>query len=211
MNCSKHTDREAKGMCVKCKSFVCEECEVKIDSRIYCKSCVEGNYTQSATPLNMEKPNVSESNVKVTNNDPVRKILGGLMLILAAYRLFDVILNIPNIFNGISWAFEYQGFIVGIVYTFYNILHIVIPAGFIVLGLHQFKEVIKIDKKLLVGAPFAILLFQLVVFCIYILLMGFFEFDAVINAFTFLIKSYGLLLIVSTIANVMEMKSEEIQ
>ena len=44
MNCSKHHDREAKGMCVRCNRLICEECAVKINNKYYCKECVSEMY-----------------------------------------------------------------------------------------------------------------------------------------------------------------------
>ena len=35
MNCSKHSDREAVGMCVRCHHLICEECKVKINNKYY--------------------------------------------------------------------------------------------------------------------------------------------------------------------------------
>lgn len=74
MNCSKHHDREAKGMCVRCNRLICEECAVKINNKYYCKECVtemystdtESNDNRNNNPNNTNYTN--ESNL-VNNND----------------------------------------------------------------------------------------------------------------------------------------------
>lgn len=74
MNCSKHHDREAKGMCVRCNRLICEECAVKINNKYYCKECVTEMYstdTESKDNRNNNLNNTSytdESNL-VNNND----------------------------------------------------------------------------------------------------------------------------------------------
>lgn len=74
MNCSKHHDREAKGMCVRCNRLICEECAVKINNKYYCKECVTEMYstdTESKDNRNNNPNNTNytnESNL-VNNND----------------------------------------------------------------------------------------------------------------------------------------------
>ncbi len=50
MKCAIHTDREAVGGCCNCGRFVCPECKVSIDNRIYCNACMEANLKTGAWP-----------------------------------------------------------------------------------------------------------------------------------------------------------------
>jgi hypothetical protein len=37
--CQNHLDREAIGVCVKCRSRICSECVTKVDGINYCVTC----------------------------------------------------------------------------------------------------------------------------------------------------------------------------
>ena len=51
--CANHPDREALGICVRCRTRVCAECSTKVDGINYCVSCLaslaaeKGERTQS--------------------------------------------------------------------------------------------------------------------------------------------------------------------
>ena len=47
MNCSRHEEREAVGMCVRCHNLICEECKVEINNKYYCKNCVSEMYSDN--------------------------------------------------------------------------------------------------------------------------------------------------------------------
>lgn len=66
MNCSKHHDREAKGMCVRCNRLICEECAVKINNKYYCKECVSEMY--STDNENDNTYNNNSNNMNYTND-----------------------------------------------------------------------------------------------------------------------------------------------
>lgn len=40
INCTKHPDREASGMCVSCGKPFCEECLSEVKGKNYCKTCL---------------------------------------------------------------------------------------------------------------------------------------------------------------------------
>lgn len=41
MNCYRHADRAPAGTCVSCGNFICDECRVTMEDRMYCKRCLE--------------------------------------------------------------------------------------------------------------------------------------------------------------------------
>ena len=67
MNCSKHHDREAKGMCVRCNRLICEECAVKINNKYYCKERVSEMYSTDNENDNTYNNN-SNNNINEINN-----------------------------------------------------------------------------------------------------------------------------------------------
>ncbi len=40
--CANHPQREAIGICVRCRTRVCSECSTKVDGINYCVSCLAG-------------------------------------------------------------------------------------------------------------------------------------------------------------------------
>ena len=66
MNCVKHIDKEASGVCVYCGKFFCEECLVEVEGKNYCKSCVGKAFAEqkemSKSPQTININNVSNSN-----------------------------------------------------------------------------------------------------------------------------------------------------
>lgn len=66
MNCSKHHEREAKGMCVRCNRLICEECAVKINNKYYCKECVSEMYSTDNKDENTHNNNTN--NIDSTND-----------------------------------------------------------------------------------------------------------------------------------------------
>ncbi|WP_196001644.1 B-box zinc finger protein [Clostridium sp. 1001271B_151109_B4] len=66
MNCSKHHEREAKGMCVRCNRLICEECAVKINNKYYCKECVSEMYSTDNKDENTHNNN--RNNIDSTND-----------------------------------------------------------------------------------------------------------------------------------------------
>ena len=64
MNCSKHSDREAVGMCVRCHHLICEECKVRINNKYYCKECVSEMYSDNSTNNYNNRSNIDTEKVK---------------------------------------------------------------------------------------------------------------------------------------------------
>ena len=69
MNCSKHHDREAKGMCVRCNRLICEECAVKINNKYYCKECVSEMYSTDNENDNTYNNNSNNMNWNMQSAD----------------------------------------------------------------------------------------------------------------------------------------------
>ena len=69
MNCSKHKDREAVGMCVRCNSIICEDCAVKINNKYYCKDCVSKMYSNN----NSRNYNYNNNNTNTINVEKVKE------------------------------------------------------------------------------------------------------------------------------------------
>mgnify|MGYP004684998561 FL=1 len=70
MNCSRHEEREAVGMCVRCHNLICEECKVEINNKYYCKNCVSEMYSDN-NYYNNRKNNYS--NKTTINSDKVKE------------------------------------------------------------------------------------------------------------------------------------------
>lgn len=45
--CANHPQREAIGICIKCRTRVCSECSTKVDGINYCVSCLAGLAVQT--------------------------------------------------------------------------------------------------------------------------------------------------------------------
>lgn len=65
MNCSNHGEREAIGMCVRCRKIICEECKVKINNKYYCKDCVSEMYSNNSSN--------NYNNTSSTNKEKVKE------------------------------------------------------------------------------------------------------------------------------------------
>jgi hypothetical protein len=53
--CRNHPDREAIGICVKCRSRVCSECVTKVDGINYCVACLAALADRGARQQQAEK------------------------------------------------------------------------------------------------------------------------------------------------------------
>lgn len=53
--CANHSDREAIGVCVKCRKRVCGECTTKVDGINHCVSCFEQLVEEHASDKPAEK------------------------------------------------------------------------------------------------------------------------------------------------------------
>lgn len=56
MTCSKHPDREAAGMCVRCGKPFCAECLIEIDEKMNCRKCIEEIVTEKEEIANYTPP-----------------------------------------------------------------------------------------------------------------------------------------------------------
>lgn len=46
MNCTKHPDREASGICIHCGKFFCSDCLIVLDGKNYCRNCLSELFTE---------------------------------------------------------------------------------------------------------------------------------------------------------------------
>lgn len=49
MNCAKHPDQEASGICVHCGKFFCSACLVEVDGKNYCRGCLSERFAAYQT------------------------------------------------------------------------------------------------------------------------------------------------------------------
>ncbi len=60
MNCKYHKDVNATNTCNVCGEWICENCVLEVDGRIYCKDCLKQKI-KSTTPTESYKPHTSET------------------------------------------------------------------------------------------------------------------------------------------------------
>lgn len=77
--CQNHPQREAIGICVRCRSANCSECVTKVDGINYCVGCLAELAGQSASR--------SEASVESSRAKAGLAIAGWLLLLLPLYWL----------------------------------------------------------------------------------------------------------------------------
>ncbi len=77
MNCTKHSEVEAQGMCTYCGKPFCKECLVEVKGRMYCKDDL-GNVLDEAKNSSSNQPtiNITNSNAS-TNTNTNTNVNGG--------------------------------------------------------------------------------------------------------------------------------------
>ena len=60
MNCKYHKDVNATNTCNVCGEWICENCVLEVDGRIYCKDCLKQKI-KSTTPTESYKPHTSKT------------------------------------------------------------------------------------------------------------------------------------------------------
>lgn len=82
--CANHPEREALGVCVRCRTRVCTECVTKVDGINYCVTCLAIMAVEGGAPLR----------VRAGGQRFARAWLGAsvLLLILLTWVLLDVML-----------------------------------------------------------------------------------------------------------------------
>ncbi len=78
MKCYCHQEVDSIGECVGCGKFVCEECKIEMDGRIYCKKCSED--LTVAIRKGQVNLNISEEEIKEGKIWAVLAYLGILCL-----------------------------------------------------------------------------------------------------------------------------------
>lgn len=67
MNCTKHPDREASGICVHCGKFFCNDCLVEVDGKNYCRTCLSEVFAEMKEDKN-EKANMPNINISTSSS-----------------------------------------------------------------------------------------------------------------------------------------------
>ena len=102
MNCSNHGEREAVGMCVRCRKLICEECKVKINNKYYCKNCVSEMYSDNNSNNSYNNRNNNYSYGSTINSDKVKEYADK-----AVNATVDITNNTLNIFIVIALSIIY--------------------------------------------------------------------------------------------------------
>lgn len=187
MNCYKHQDKKAISICEKCNRFICDECEVKLGNKSYCKDCIEiasknskpnENLTSKNTVDNCNNniktkvnnlKNIVEQNYKYENNEKylnLRNNYKDINIILAIISIIFLLLKCNWIYSYITDGTGYASldFIGAIFQILYVSISIMIVVIFLILSLLLVKNFIPIDYKTRIVAPLLItILFGLIV------------------------------------------------
>ena len=67
MNCTKHPETEAVGMCTYCGKPFCKECLVEVDGKFYCKDDLTKVFNENKT-ANVQAPNIVINNANTSAN-----------------------------------------------------------------------------------------------------------------------------------------------
>ncbi|EOU1571768.1 B-box zinc finger protein [Clostridium perfringens] len=193
MNCYKHQDKKAISICEKCNRFICDECEVKLGNKSYCKDCIEiasknsksnKNLTSKNTVNNCNNnikikvnnlKNIVEQNYKYENNEKylnLRNNYKDINIILAIISIIFLLLKCNWIYSYITEGTGYVelGFIGVIFQILYVSISIMIVVILLVLTLLLVKNFIPIDYKIRMVTPLlTTILFGIIVFFLQVL------------------------------------------
>ena len=67
MNCTKHPEVEAQGMCTYCGKPFCKECLIEVKGRMYCKDDI-GNVIDEAKQTPSAQPTINITNANTSSN-----------------------------------------------------------------------------------------------------------------------------------------------
>lgn len=177
MNCSKHKEREAIGICVKCHKLICEECAVKIQNKYYCKECIIEMYSSKENEVNNDKPSYDLNNLNHNvnfKNDTYKSfimykgmgsILGIIAIVLLIPRIIIAFNEFGVCFENIYLSFKYDNGLRAFLFLINSILILAEPVILIVLASILFINFTKINKTVRIIAPIIIvLIFTLIIF-----------------------------------------------
>ena len=213
MNCSNHGEREAVGMCVRCRKLICEECKVKINNKYYCKDCVTEMYSDNNANNNYYSGNNNYNNESNINSDRVRGyddkevnvtfevtdkisqnkkianyVLGIIAIILLIPKVINNISSIPYFFEELVFSARYYGVFRTIFYTIEFVLGFIEPIIIIALAALLFNNFMKLKKQIRIIAPIVVVIaFTLIRFVSANISSSYFGFHIIINMFSYFV------------------------
>ena len=213
MNCSKHGEREAVGMCVRCHKLICEECKVKINNKYYCKECVSEMYSDNNSNNNYNSRNNNYNNGSTINSDKVKEyadkavnatveatnnisqnkkiinyVLGIIAIVLLIPKLTNNISNIPYFFDELVFSARYYGVFRTLFYIIEFILGFIEPIIIIALAVLLFNNFMKLKREIRIIAPIVIVVaFTLIRFVSVNISSSYFGFYIITNMFSYFI------------------------
>lgn len=110
MNCTKHPEVEAQGMCAYCGKPFCKECLVEVKGRMYCKEDL-GNVLDEAKQSAQAAPNITitNSNDSVNTNTNTNANVGGFITGPRKSKMVALILCILGFFGLAGFHRMYVG------------------------------------------------------------------------------------------------------
>jgi TM2 domain-containing membrane protein YozV len=113
ITCYIHDDKNAVGTCVGCGKFICQECSTEVDSKYYCKPCInklfleKNKKVESLENRQMQQPNIfmnaggaSSSSSSSSSNDGYRYKSSKSRTTAAILALFFGTLGIHKFYLG---------------------------------------------------------------------------------------------------------------
>ena len=132
MNCTKHPDVEAQGMCVYCGKPFCMDCLVEVKGKMYCKDDLdnvidEAKHSAAAAPvINITNSNEStntNTNVNGFVTAPKKKIVALLLCLIGFFGLSGLHrMYVGKVGSEVIYLFTYGIFCIGTVIDLISIL-----------------------------------------------------------------------------------------
>jgi len=85
MNCFKHNDRSAVGICKACAKGVCPECAAELTNGIACKDACEARVQLLNQMIDNNSKTMSAARFQTASSGKVSLIFGGALLFFAAW------------------------------------------------------------------------------------------------------------------------------
>jgi hypothetical protein len=68
MNCSKHLQNEANGVCIYCGKFFCDDCLIEVKGKMYCKDDIGNVMDEAKLATANSVPNITINNTNESSN-----------------------------------------------------------------------------------------------------------------------------------------------